>query len=57
MLGSLIHSLPEIFSEIALDRFLKELIYTNFILLTLLEGITTDVPTMKVEGSCAIAQR
>jgi hypothetical protein len=57
MLGSLIHGLPEFLSEISLDRLLKELIYTHFISLTLLEGITTDVPTMKIKGPCAVAQR
>lgn len=57
MLGSLIHGLPEFLSEISLDRLLKELIYTHFILLTLLKGITTDVPTMKIKGSGTVTQR
>ena len=56
MLGSLIHGLPEFLSEISLDRLLKELIYTYFIPLTLLEGITTDVPSMEVKGSGAVSQ-
>jgi hypothetical protein len=57
MLGSLIHGLPEILTEITFYRFTKELIYTHFILLALFEGITADVPSVEVECSCSIAQR
>ena len=56
MLGGLIHGLPEIFSEISFYRLPEELIYTDFILLSLFEGITADVPPVQIQRTGTVAQ-